>query len=44
MLDEEQRKHKQMVMGSLLQRQEQLGTDDPFQMMKQLTETFKAPS
>ena len=45
MLDDEDKRRAGQVVGSVLNRQAQLGTgEDPFALMKQLTETFKQPS
>ena len=45
MLDEEDRKRAGQVVGSLLDRQANLGNaDDPFSLLKQLTDTHKQPS
>ena len=41
MFDDEERKRAGMVVGSVLDRQNKIGSgDDPFSLMKQLTDTF----
>ena len=43
-MDQDEKKRAGQVLGGLLDRQQQMGSDDPFSMMKQLTQTFQQPS
>ena len=44
MLDDDDRRRAGQVVGNLRERQAQMGSDDPFAMVKNLTDTFNGPS